>query len=192
MQFLAKGRPSVSVYFLKRIYIYIYACSSKDIKSIRKREEKRKKESKGGKEGDGREGTQLCSSRPSTSRRHQPGEMPPGVCLHQGSEASRGKATKGSNPKAAGSRLQQRGPLALSTAFVRGLSSDQAQRPHISVLGPRVGGEVKCMGKPRLREPQGQGLLLCPVLRVIQDVETKASPGEVPVPGAGHHLTGHT
>lgn len=118
--------------------------------------------------------------------------MPPGVCLHQEPEASRGKTTKGSNLKAAGSRLQQRGLLASSTAFVKGLSSDQAPHPHISVLGPRVGDEVKCMGKARLWETQGQGLLLYPVLRVIQEVETKASLGEVPAPGDGHHLTGHT
>ena len=86
-------------------------------------------------------------------------------CLHQGPEASRGKTTKRSNPKAATSRLQQRGPLASSTEFVRGLSSDQAPCPHISVLGPRVGGEVKCMRKARLWETQGQDC--CSVLSSV-------------------------
>lgn len=86
-------------------------------------------------------------------------------------------------------------PLASSTAFVKGfaLLPDQAPHPHTSLFsGSQGGDEVKCMGKARLWETQGQGLLLYPVLRVIQEVETKASPGEVPAPGDGHHLIGHT
>ena len=74
--------------FKKRKKIYIYICSSyKDIKSIRKEKERgkkreRKREREQGREGGRwREGAQLCSSWPSTTRRHQPREMPPGVCI---------------------------------------------------------------------------------------------------------------
>lgn len=88
-----------------------------------------------------------------------PGGTSPERCLQV--SASRTRSLQGKNHQRVESkgcclRLQQRGPLASSTEFVRGLSSDQAPCPHISVLGPRVGGEVKCMQKARLWETQGQ------------------------------------
>lgn len=84
-------------YLKKKEYVYI--CSSyKDIKSIRKEKVRGKKEKE---REQGREGGRWEGRSPALliltldTRRHQPGEMPPGVCLHQGPEASVEKPPKG-------------------------------------------------------------------------------------------------
>ena len=110
----------------------------------------------GGKEGreEGRtagrtQGPGLCPSWHSiTGSCLLAGEMPPGVCLHPGPEASREQRTEGCEPAGAGAVCWKNGHLALGTAFVRCLSSEQPPRPHLSGLGQEH-GKHEAAGNPR-------------------------------------------